>query len=552
MAGNYMVIGSKFKPFSYAEMLQPVQMADTEHKLLEEGLGELNTKASVWDNLANEQTDPYAYNMYKNYSKELVGHAESLSKEGLTPGSRKALLSMKSRYSSDIVPIEQAYTRRKELSDEQRKLRAQDPTLLYDKDASTLSLDELIKNPNIAPQSYSGSLITKQVASAAQNLAKEMRDNPREWKTTMGGQYFESMMKKGYKSEEILMAAANDPNAPKELKNIVEDAISSSGIKNWGDENTIKRAYEFGNQGLWNAVGETQYQVQSNKAYDYAMQERLARIKKGSDKKTKDTRLHYSAVPRTGVDPTKETTQIESDIDFIKSLEKEVATGSKDSLLGKSTQKYQGRGVSSYGQSYGQFVEAYPNRDRLKSITAKYNTTNPSELINLMQKDIETSAVRNFQYSTNYTDNSLLNKVVISNLSTMATDSSIPAYEYKDGEKKGQLDSSDLKEMKKGDGFVVYDPMGSALTYKYTDEDGKIKTALLDPEVLDDKSRTLKSIQSNIELAKQAKDYDNMSVFIDQYMTYLDGKFNTLAKVQGNTDSKLVPQWGGEEGEEEE
>lgn len=72
---------------------------------------------------------------------------------------------MKRRYSSEIVPIEQAYKRRQELVDEQRKLQAQDSTLLFDRPASTLSLDELISNPALSPQSYSGALLSKQVGT---------------------------------------------------------------------------------------------------------------------------------------------------------------------------------------------------------------------------------------------------------------------------------------------------------------------------------------------------------------------------------------------------
>ena len=63
--------------------------------------------------------------------------------------------------------------------------------------------------------------------------------------------------------------------------------------------------------------------------------------------------------------------------------------------------------------------------------------------------------------------------------------------------------------------------------------------AVLDPEVVDDKNRTLRNTQQLIEEAKEKKDYASMSLLIDFYMSELDGKFNTLAKTQGKTDSKL-------------
>ena len=306
MAANYIVVNSKFKPFSYAEMLQPVQMATAAHQEVENEYAELATKANVWDEMANEQTDPYAYKMYKTYSNDLEEQAGQLAREGLTPASRQNMLRMRQRYSSDIVPIEQAYKRRQELIDEQRKLLAQDNTLMFDRNASMLSLDDLIKNPQLTYQSYSGATLAKQVGTAAQNLAKEMRDNPRKWRTILGNQYFETIMQKGYRPEEIIQVLQNNPEASPILKGIVEDAVGSSNISSWGDQDTLNRAYEYARQGLWNAVGETQYQVQSNKAYDYAMQEQLAKNKEARAKAAKEqeerSRLYYRAVPKTTVD----------------------------------------------------------------------------------------------------------------------------------------------------------------------------------------------------------------------------------------------------------
>lgn len=52
-------------------MLQPVLMADTAHKEVEEGLGRLQQEASIWENLANSEKDQKAYSMYKSYSDNL-------------------------------------------------------------------------------------------------------------------------------------------------------------------------------------------------------------------------------------------------------------------------------------------------------------------------------------------------------------------------------------------------------------------------------------------------------------------------------------------------
>lgn len=273
---NYsLVINSQFKPFSYQEMLAPTLMATQAHQELENQYGELAAKANVWEEMANEQTDPYAYKMYKTYANDLESQAGQLAREGLNAASRRDMLNMRSRYSKEIVPIEQAYTARQKQAEEQQKALLQDPTLMLSRRAATTSLDDYIRNPQLAYDAYSGKLITAQAAQAAGALSKEMRDNPRKWRSILGNSYYETMMQKGFSSDAVLQSIQNNPNAAPELLRIVEDAVNSSGVRNWGDEATVNRAYDYARQGLWSAVGETQYQTLDNWRAKMAAQEAM-------------------------------------------------------------------------------------------------------------------------------------------------------------------------------------------------------------------------------------------------------------------------------------
>lgn len=269
MANYSLILDTKFKPFSYAEMLAPVAAATQAHQAIEEEYGNLATKANVWEEMANEQTDPYAYKMYKTYSDDLEARAEQLMRYGLNASSRKGMLDMRARYSKEIVPIETAYKRREELATEQRKALAQNPTMLYQRMASTMSLDDFIKNPSLDyGQQYSGALITQQVASAAANIAKEARDSEegkRRLRKILPYQY-ELVQQSGFSREAVMKAILNSPDADKILTGLVEDAISSSGVKEWGDAATQKRAYDYARQGLYSAIGQTQYQMVTDQA----------------------------------------------------------------------------------------------------------------------------------------------------------------------------------------------------------------------------------------------------------------------------------------------
>ena len=271
--GNYgLVVDSKFKARSFDDLIKPLAMYTQEYNALEQSINELDTKASVWENMANEQTDEKAYSMYKNYANDLRNAADQLASQGLSQMSRPSLMNLKSRYSKEIVPIEQAYTTRQKQAEQQQQALLQDPTLMFSRRASTTSLDDYIRNPQLAYDSYSGKMLTAQAATAASALAKEMQEKPRKWRSILGNSYYETMMQKGFSSQDVLNAIQRSPNANKELIKIMDDVVGSSKIANWGDSETLKRAYEYAGQGLWSSVGETQYQMVQNPDHLNALQ----------------------------------------------------------------------------------------------------------------------------------------------------------------------------------------------------------------------------------------------------------------------------------------
>lgn len=534
MANFSFVSGAKFRPFSYSEMLAPLQQATTAQMQIEDAYGELGTKADVFDKMANEQTDPQAYTMYKQYSNDLAKQAESLAKQGLTPASRQGLIDMKRRYSSEIVPIEQAYKKRQELIDEQRKLQAQDSTLLFDRPASTLSLDELISNPALSPQSYSGALLSKQVGTAAQNLSKEVRENPRKWRTILGNQYYETIMQKGFRPEEIMQAVQNNPEASPILQGIVEDAVGSSGIKNWNDENILNRAYDYARQGLWNAVGETQYQQLSNKAYDYAMQEKLAAAKK--DKTEGTPSAVFRSVPKTKVNGGKKTTELNNDLQFIQQLR------ANPKLINKEEERYTQGYATQYGSVVGGGVpyKVKPNAERLQQIIKKYNmkSGNIDQLEQKLQADIRGSAVRDFIYKPNITQSDLISQVIKENARTLgAATKSTGLYELDDNRKGDPIKLETISDYFTDDNDISYDPEVGLIIN--ATKDGKTKSAVIDPELIDDANRSVAGYMNNINVLLE-NGYDvEAQKHINTMMNYIYGKFNTLSKRQSNTDSKL-------------
>lgn len=542
------VSNAKFRPFNYNELIQPLQAYTQEYNTIQEGMGELGAKAGIFERMANEQTDPQAYAIYKQYSNDLAKQAESLAKQGLTPASRQGLIDMKRRYSSEIVPIEQAYKRRQELIDEQRKLQAQDSTLLFDRPASTLSLDELIANPALSPQSYSGALLSKQVGTAAQNLAKEVRENPRKWRTILGNQYYETIMQKGFRPDEIMQAVQNNPEASPILQGIVEDAIGSSGIRNWNDENILNRAYDYARQGLWNAVGETQYQTLSNKAYDYAMQERLAQARKKGTKEDVQSPYFRSS----GVTKVKDVNveKKKDDIAFIQGVRNGTVNLDETAQRVVGSDPLELYGTRGHLQRTPGKVETYkPNQERISNLMKEYGIRNLDQIKAKLNSDLNKSAMREVTYITSITDPTLISKTIRENAASISrrTDGKSGIYELDSNKKGDMLSYKDIKDYFNEDSQIEYDP-NLGIVFTGTNSKGDTKNFLLDPEVVAGETKVYEDgirrnvIQNQLMLINQAienEDVEAQRHYITELMNDIYSRFNSIAKRESNTDSNI-------------
>lgn len=259
-----LVIDSKFKPFSYDELIKPLVQYKETYDKVEADYSNLAAQTEQWKDIANQTQSPEAYAMYNKYANDLNNIVDDFSK-GMTLQNRSQLLAMKRRYASDIKPIENAANRRKELADEQRKIDAQDPTRLWQRRASDMSLDEFIHNPSADyGKGISGATLTAQVTAGASALAKEFRDRPEKMRKLVGGDYYEYVKQRGFSSQAVLAAIMNNPDASPILTNLVESTMDATGVKDWGSKSTIEQAYNYARQGLWNAVGQDEAQLVNN------------------------------------------------------------------------------------------------------------------------------------------------------------------------------------------------------------------------------------------------------------------------------------------------
>ena len=367
--GNYgLVIDSKFKARSFDDLIKPLAMYTQEYNALEQGINELDTKASIWENMANEQTDEKAYSMYKNYADDLRSAADQLASQGLSKMSRPALMNLKSRYSKEIVPIEQAYQNRAEEMKEQRAGRAKG--IVYEGDASTASLDRYLRNPSIRYGMANAQEGFQRVATAATALSKKLRDYGKG--KSLDGFTRTWLQEHGYKDNEVNQAIADIEGALRGngnvrgtniLTNILANEMQTAGVNNWNEAAKMDY-YNRIAPALYQAVGQTQigtYQDQAAMmAAQLANQKELARYQKSLE------------------NPEPENPYYERGFNVIESTGK--ASKIKDLYNKLTSTKYHNGSLASriFGKTYNNPLQIYNDYRKVYEKQQKHNLSKTS------------------------------------------------------------------------------------------------------------------------------------------------------------------------------
>lgn len=274
---------AKFNPYTFDEMLKPIAMAAEAYNKTQEGLAELEGQAGAIKQYIEEHPNSKYATKYTNYLKEIEKQADSLNAVGLTPDSRQALFKLRSRYIEDINPIQNAIKRRRELADEQRKAKLQNPTLMFERDFNSVSdessLDRFLENPDYDyGASYSGNLITQQVSQMASHLSKELRNN------SVGrlDNYTKTFLNKyGLSSDEVAYAINNpkDPKASRALRAIFDAAVGP--VPQALQDKYMEDITNYATLGFWSAVGQDRISTFDDYGSRLAAQQRYANQGRG-------------------------------------------------------------------------------------------------------------------------------------------------------------------------------------------------------------------------------------------------------------------------------
>ena len=100
-----------FNPFSFEQYIAPLNEYKKSYDDLEKAYNAVESQASTLESLVANDPDSKAYARYNQYATDLRNEADQLAMVGLTPGSRKRLHNMKTRYAKELVPIQTGYAK---------------------------------------------------------------------------------------------------------------------------------------------------------------------------------------------------------------------------------------------------------------------------------------------------------------------------------------------------------------------------------------------------------------------------------------------------------
>lgn len=255
-----LVIDSKFRPFSYDELIKPLMQYKEAYDKVEADYSNLAAQTEQWKDIANQTQSPEAYAMYSKYANDLNNIVDDFSK-GMTLQNRSQLLAMKRRYASDIQPIARASEAMKEANDLRVKAG---PDAIFEVGEYN-SLDQFLHGKTANNKYQSRDALTKRTAAMTEAaMASAMRDP--KFQKAMGNQYWMLTQHTGGSYEDLKAAIANNAQAQNRFAEIKAQVMKDAGYDRY--DTMGKQAIEDAiNTGLYAGLDKPARSFQANQGY---------------------------------------------------------------------------------------------------------------------------------------------------------------------------------------------------------------------------------------------------------------------------------------------
>lgn len=375
MANYALTVTPKFTPFTYDELVKPVEAYQKVYDAYNEKYDAIEDEISKYKSL--EKSDLEAYARYADYVSKLQVEKDSIATKGLSSATRKNFSDLRRQYAEQIAPMTEAEKRKKELVKNYEDMKKTDPTLLTDIDPREIKLSQLIENPDMGFESYSGKLLQAQMENQMSALASEIMSNPIKWNNATMLQHY------GFTRQQVLDALKNpyDTNSQNIINQFGNRVLESSGILDWNTSDEIKQnAYNWVMQGAMKGVGkdslEADFYARQAAQNKDSQKEKLLTVDTGNN-------VYYSYTYGTYVRKDDKGNLVSLPVDEAKAYESKYGLQAQKATSSKTAKPYKSDDYTvSYSTKYAKIVQ--PSDKIPDNVKASFADTQavPSSVLN--------------------------------------------------------------------------------------------------------------------------------------------------------------------------
>lgn len=331
--------GTTFQPFTYDQMVKPLQQMAEAHRASQDVYDQISLETNALKNyITDNPDDAQAKAMYDSYVQKLDTLQNNLWNNGYNAQTRRDLSAARAGYASDITRLGKAVKDRQERSAAYWKTRHDHPDMIMGADPGLSGLDNYLNNDRFGQDyyAYSGDQFTTEVGADAKARVKEMVRNPEIMKDPTIAGYITRLDTEGFTSQEVeaagnavraalagdATALSNLDTASGILANVLLSHLDSTGAKGNVSDDEFARLVEYGISGLSQSVGNTKLQDFADKVWD---QEQDWKLWKRKADYTASQKSPSGSGSGYGTDPANRGYTIQDISTFLKSKEQEDA-----------------------------------------------------------------------------------------------------------------------------------------------------------------------------------------------------------------------------------
>ena len=162
MANYNLVTTSTFQPFTYNELMAPIQEIEKSYADTESSMTDLESKVSLIKNTLPEESKEYQ--MANSFLNDLNKGIEDLQNNGVSSTTSRKMLELNRKYNTELLPIAQKTEILKKAQDTRSQILVKDPSAIFISDlpsVSDINLGESIDNTVLPTEDLLKNVITE-------------------------------------------------------------------------------------------------------------------------------------------------------------------------------------------------------------------------------------------------------------------------------------------------------------------------------------------------------------------------------------------------------